>query len=95
MIAVKDHKGLDLDDPESTGTPYLTVLAVMRKDLPYLSAAETAGSVRLIASGQTYDSDVKEAVLNENSELLNYLDRIMIHDEETVPVMEFPAASAE
>ena len=95
VIAVKDHKGLDLDDPESTGTPYLTVLAVMRKDLPYLSAAETAGSVRLIASGQTYDSDVKEAVLNENSELLNYLDRIMIHDEETVPVMEFPAASAE
>ena len=95
VIAVKDHNGLDLDDPGSTGTPYLTILAVMRKDLPYLSAAETAGSVRLIASGQTYDSDAKEAVLNENSELLNYLDGIMIHEKETVPVMEFPAASAE
>ena len=93
VIAVKDHKDLDLDDPESSGTPYLTILAVMRRDLPYLSAAETAGSVRLIASVQTYASDVKEARLVEDSELLSYLKRIMVHTGEAVPP-EFPATTA-
>lgn len=93
VIAVKDHKGLDLDDPESSGTPYLTILAVMRRDLPYLSAAETAGSVRLIASVQTYADDVKEARLVEDSELLNYLKRIMVHTAETSSP-EFPATTA-
>ena len=90
---ISAYKGLDLDDPESSGTPYLTILAVMRRDLPYLSAAETAGSVRLIASVQTYASDVKEARLVEDSELLNYLKRIMVHAEETSPP-EFPATTA-
>ena len=94
VIAVKDHKGLDLDDPESSGTPYLTILAVMRRDLPYLSAAETAGSVRLIASVQTYASDVKEARLVEDSELLNYLKRIMVHTAETASP-EFPATTTD
>jgi Flp pilus assembly protein CpaB len=94
VIAVKDHKGLDLDDPESSGTPYLTILAVMRRDLPYLSAAETAGSVRLIASVQTYASDVKEARLVEDSELLAYLKRIMVRTEEAALPSEFPATTA-
>jgi len=93
VIAVKDHKGLDLDDPESSGTPYLTILAVMRRDLPYLSAAETAGSVRLIASVQTYAGDVKEARLVEDSELLNYLKGIMVRTGETGTVPEFPATT--
>ena len=72
---------------------YLTILAVMRRDLPYLSAAETAGSVRLIASVQTYADDVKEARLVEDSELLNYLKRIMVHTAETSSP-EFPATTA-
>ncbi len=81
VIAVKDHKGLDMDDPESSGTPYLTILAVCKSDLPYLSAAETAGSVRLIASVRTYDNDVKEAELQKGTPLLNYLDALMLHAE--------------
>ena len=81
VIAVKDHKGLDLDDPESQGTPYLTILAVNKDDLPYLSAAETAGSVRLIASVSTYDSTAQEAVLKEGTPLLSYLKRIMYSEE--------------
>ena len=83
VIAVKDHKGLDLEDPQSSGTPYLTILAVMQKDLPYLSAAETAGSIRLIASGRTYDSDAGEAQLKSGTVLLNYLDRLMAKAEGT------------
>ena len=93
VIAVKDHKGLDLDDPESTGTPYLTILAVMRKDLPYLSAAETAGSLRLIASGQTYDSTAPEARLSEGSVLTSYLDKLMLREETEPEMPELPATS--
>lgn len=77
VIAIKDHKGLDLDDPESSGTPYLTILAVMQKDLPYLTAAETAGSLRLIASVRTYDSTSAEAVLQTGTVLISYLEGLM------------------
>ena len=95
VIAVKDHKGLDLDNPDSSGTPYLTILAVMRKDLPYLSAAETAGSIRLIASGQTYDSLAPEAKLSEGSALVQYLDNLMIRETPQPALPEFPVTSEE
>ncbi len=80
IIAVKDHKGLDLDDPESSGTPYLAILAVNREDLPILSAAETAGNVRLIASSGTYDSGT-EAELVENTDVLAYIKAITNREE--------------
>ena len=80
IIAVKDHKGLDLDDPQSSGTPYLAILAVNREDLPILSAAESAGTVRLISSSNTYDS-TKEAELVENTDVLSYIRTLTMREE--------------
>lgn len=82
VIAVKDHKGLDLDDPQSTGTPYLAILAVNRDDLPYLSAAETAGEVRLFSNGRSYDS-TKEAMLADDTTIKDYLEQLMNQEEDT------------
>ena len=82
VIAVKDHKGLDLDDPQSTGTPYLAILAVNRNDLPYLSAAETAGEVRLFSNGRSYDS-TKEAVMADDTKIVEYLEQLMNQDSES------------
>lgn len=82
VIAVKDHKGLDLDDPQSTGTPYLAILAVNRGDLPYLSAAETAGEVRLFSSGRSYDSTL-EAVMAKDNAVVEYLEQLMNQEEHT------------
>ena len=80
VIAVKDHKGLDLDDPGSTGTPYLAILAVNRNDLPYLSAAEAAGEVRLFSSGRSYDG-TKEAVMAKDNAVIEYLEMLMSQNE--------------
>ena len=77
VIAVKDHKGIDLDDPESTGTPYIAILAVSTKDLPYLSAAEAAGQVRLFSNGSTYDSTAA-ARLARDTPLMSYLTTLMV-----------------
>lgn len=83
VIAVKDHKGLDLDDPSSTGTPYLAILAVNREDLPYLSAAETAGEIRLFSGDNSYD-DTKEAVRAADPTVREYLETLMNQNPDTM-----------
>lgn len=80
IIAVKDHKGIDLDNPDSSGTPYLVILAVDQKDLPILSAAETVGNVRLFSSSRTYDSNA-EAQLMEDTEVLSYIRELTQREE--------------
>ncbi|MCR5229571.1 MAG: hypothetical protein K6D03_05550 [Solobacterium sp.] len=72
VISVKDHKGLDLDDPESTGIPYLAVLAVRSADLVYLSSAEESGTIRLFSSSRTYDVSA-EAQIAADSPVVAYL----------------------
>ncbi len=72
LIAVKDHRGLDLNDPDSSGTPYLAVLALNKEDVNILSAAEQAGAVRLIPDSDTY-SFTDEARLCEDSAVLAFI----------------------
>ncbi len=74
VISVKDHRGLDLDDPESTGIPYMAVLAVRSEDLAYLSSAEEAGTIRLFSSSRSYDSSA-EARLVQDSPVIACLDK--------------------
>ena len=71
VIAVKDHKGLSLDDPESTGMPYFTELAVPREYIDMLKTAELAGKLSLYASNAAYDTGSK-TVLKEG-EITEYL----------------------
>jgi Flp pilus assembly protein CpaB len=84
IIAVKDHKGIDLDDPSSSGTPYLVILAVDQKDLPILTAADTAGTIRLFSSSRTYDSG-SEAALVENTDVLSYIRELTQREESVHP----------
>ena len=81
VISIKDHKGLDLDDPESTGMPALIELAVSTKDVQLLTVAETAGTIRLFASDRSYDT-AAEAVLKEDSEIAEALRRLQVPEEE-------------
>ena len=72
LLAVKDHKGLDLTDENSTGIPYLAVLAVSQKDVELLSLAEKAGEIRMFSTDNTY-STAKEAQLVVSEDMLELL----------------------
>lgn len=71
VISVKDHKGISVDSPNSTGVPYLIELAVNREDIELLTMAESEGTIRLFASLAPYD-DGTEAVRTD-SEAVRYL----------------------
>lgn len=75
LIAIKDHKGLDLEDENSTGIPYLAILAINQEDVPILTLAEQLGEIRLFSSSATYDS-TKEAMLLDNSDVYQELVRM-------------------
>ena len=72
IISVCDHKGISLDDPDSSGTPYLAVLAVNAEDISLLTSAEKRGSVRLYAADDTYDSTL-ESTRKSDSLVVRYL----------------------
>lgn len=66
VIAIKDRKGFDITEEESSKTPYLVILAIRQKDIAYLTLAEELGTLRLFTSSHTYDTD-KEACFIEDS----------------------------
>ncbi|MBQ6531711.1 MAG: hypothetical protein IJI33_01815 [Solobacterium sp.] len=72
LLAVKDHKGLDLTDENSTGIPYLAVLAVSQKDVELLSLAEKTGEIRMFSTDNTY-STAREAELVVSDDVLQML----------------------
>ena len=72
LLAVKDHKGLDLTDENSTGIPYLAVLAVSQKDVELLSLAEKTGEIRMFSTDNTY-STAREAELVVSDDVLQLL----------------------
>ena len=72
VLAVRDHKGTDLRDADSTGIPYLIETAVSSEDIPLLTLAETAGDIRLFPTAESYQTDT-EAQLVQDSEIAVYL----------------------
>lgn len=80
VIAVKDHKGLSLDDEESTGIPFLVLLAVNRMDIDLLSIAEMTGEIRIYASSDAYENDL-EGERADTSAVLSYLIELMSSSE--------------
>lgn len=65
VISVRDHKGAEINDENSSGVPYMVLLAVNRDDLDLLAKAEAAGEIRLFPAGRAYDSEA-EAVRCDN-----------------------------
>ena len=72
IIAIKDYRGLDIDDPESTGTVDMVIIAVNDEDIELLTLSEKIGEVRLFASNRTYSTD-HEASRPESSPALDFL----------------------
>lgn len=72
IISLKDHQGLETTDPQSTGIPYLAVIAVDQDDLDVLTAADTLGRIRMIAGASSYETD-REAVLSDDAQLLAWI----------------------
>lgn len=72
ILSVKDRKGNEISDEESSKVPYVAVLAVKDEYVPYVKLALKTGSIDLYASSDT-GSKKEESVLNENSLVLPYL----------------------
>lgn len=75
VINIKDHQGLDMNDPKSNGVPYLMELAVQRNDLDLLNLAESTGELRFFPSADPYSTS-QEAVLVNDSDMTRYLQGI-------------------
>ena len=72
ILSVKDHKGLEISDPQSSGIPYLVEAAVANEDIQLLTLAQTAGEIRMFPTSQSYRTDI-EAELDEGSQITQYL----------------------
>lgn len=80
VISVKDHQGLSMNDPESTGIPFVIEIAVNSEDLDLLDLARNTGEFRLYANSESYSTDT-EASLSENSEAVRYLKALQTQEE--------------
>ncbi len=73
VIAIRDHSGLPVSDPESTGIPYMITLAVRQEDLILLAIAENAGELRFFVSDESYDTS-REAERTDSEFVLDLLE---------------------
>lgn len=72
VLAVRDHKGLELGNADSTGIPYLIETAVSSSDIPLLTLAESAGEIRMFPTSSSYDTGA-EAEREADTEVTRYL----------------------
>ncbi|MBP3891776.1 MAG: Flp pilus assembly protein CpaB [Solobacterium sp.] len=75
IVSIKDHKGLDLADENSTGVPSFVVLAISKEDVALFNVAERIGSIRLVASSKSYETE-EEAILCQDSLVTSYLQKM-------------------
>ncbi len=74
IIAIKDHRGIDIEDEDSSKTPYLAILAIDEEDVSLLTLADSLGQVKLITSSSTYDQDTEASRVNDSA-VLTYLEQ--------------------
>ena len=84
VISIKDHKGLDIDHPDSTKTPYITELAINREDIELVSLAQEVGKLRLFSSTNPYDVN-QEAQRVTDSDCTKYLENILYPPQTPLP----------
>ena len=66
VLSVRDHQGMEISDPDSSGLPYIAVVAVKDADVPILAAVEQAGELWFVSSSRSY-SGQSEAILEQDS----------------------------
>lgn len=76
ILAIKDPQGLNIDDEESTGIPYMMDLAIRECDFALLNQAYYTGTFTYIVTDDTYDTDL-EATLTEDADLLDHAQNII------------------
>lgn len=72
ILTVRDHQGLSIRDPESSGLPHLAEAAVERTDIELLTVAESVGKLRLYPSDEPYGTR-REAARCEDSAAVKYV----------------------
>ena len=75
ILSVKDAQGLSIADPNSSGLPYVVLLAVKSRDVAMLTQIEKAGELRLFASSESYGSG-QEAVKAADSPLVEWYEAL-------------------
>ncbi len=81
ILAIKDNRGLLIDDIESNGIPYYIELAIDQKDISLITLAESLGDIRLYLSNNQSNPSL-EASLDEESEIIKYIETINKKDNE-------------
>ena len=71
VLSIHDSKGYNITHPKSSKIPNVILLAIDEKSVEFLAKAEKIGTVKLLASSESYSQH--EAMLNENSSVLPYL----------------------
>lgn len=75
ILSVKDAQGLSIADPNSSGLPYVVLLAVKSRDVAMLTQIEKAGELRLFASSESYGRG-QEAVKAADSSLVEWYEAL-------------------
>ncbi len=71
VLSIHDSKGYNITHPKSTKIPSVIILAIDEKSVEFLAKAEKIGTVKLLASSESYSQ--QEAMLNGSSSVLPYL----------------------
>lgn len=71
IIGVKDKKGLNLSDKQSSKIPHVVILAIPQEAMPYVIGANKIGDIRLAAYANENKGD--EAVFHQDAKVLSYL----------------------
>lgn len=72
ILGIKDHKGLNLDHPDSTGSPHVIQFAVSKEALAILQKARHVGEITYYASGVSYEQ-LDECIVAWEGEILELL----------------------
>ena len=71
VIEIKDHKGLSLNDENSTKIPYYVEIAIAYDIIPCLTKAESLGEIRLFMASNQSDKNL-EATIDKSSDIYTY-----------------------
>ena len=71
VLGIRDQKGYEISDPESTRVPAVILLALDEDCVRYLGMARMVGTIEIVVPSDTYAD--QEAALVSNSRVIPYL----------------------
>lgn len=72
VIGVKDKKGIDINNPDSSKIPHIVLLALDEELMPIVRAADEIAELELVAYSHK-SSNSGESILNKDAVILEYL----------------------